>query len=113
MSSTIQVSPKRRVRRSKRLGLSVPVMVHGANAAGKSFQELTRTVSLNANGALLLLNSPVQERQTVVIENKNTGHEEECRVVFVGPSENGACKVGVEFTRAVGGFWEIYFPPLR
>lgn len=113
MAITLEVTPKRRVRRSKRLGLSVPVIVHGADASGQSFRELTRTLSLNANGALLCLNSPVQKRQTLFVENQNTRQQEECRVVYVGAPENGACKVGLEFTRAAGGFWEIYFPPLR
>jgi hypothetical protein len=100
------------VRRSKRLGLSVPVLVHGKDMAGMPFKELTRTVSLNANGALLVLSALVQERQTILIENQNTRQEQECRVVNVGAGENGKWKVGVEFTRQATGFWEIYFPPM-
>ncbi|MDE3169912.1 MAG: hypothetical protein KGL75_07210 [Acidobacteriota bacterium] len=101
------------MRRSKRLGLSVPVLVHGKNMSGEPFRELTRTLSLNANGALVLLSSLVQERQTLLIENKNTRQEQECRVVNIGGGENGKWKVGVEFTRQAIGFWEIYFPPLQ
>lgn len=81
--------------------------------SGSPFRELTRTVSLNANGALLLLSCLVQERATILIENKNTRQEQECRVVNVGAGEGGKWKVGVEFVRAATGFWEIYFPPLQ
>lgn len=88
-------------------------MVHGKDTSGAPFRELTRTVSLNANGALLLLSSSVNERQTILLENKNTRQEQECRVVNVGVGDDGKWKVGVEFVRQATGFWEIYFPPLQ
>ncbi|MGA8938135.1 MAG: PilZ domain-containing protein [Acidobacteriaceae bacterium] len=106
-----QVGAKRRVRRSSRLGLSVPVLVHGKDASGTPFREITRTLSLNANGALLALAASVQEGQTILVENKNTRLEQECRIVNVAPAEDGKSKVGVAFTRIATGFWEIYFPP--
>jgi PilZ domain len=109
--STAQLTRKRRVRRSKRLGLSVPVLVHGKDISSAPFRELTRTITVNANGALIALSALVEEHQTLLIENTNTRLEQECRVVHVGPSENGKWKVGIEFTHMAGGFWEIYFPP--
>jgi hypothetical protein len=116
MSSMIAVnstSAGRRSRRSKRLGLSVPVMVHGKDSSGKPFGELTRAGYLNAHGAQLTLSCMVEELQTILVENKNTREEQECRVVSVATGENGKWKVGVEFTRQAAGFWEIYFPPME
>lgn len=116
MSSTIAVNPTstgRRSRRSKRLGLSVPVLVHGKDSSGTPFSELTRAGFLNAHGAQLTLNCMVKELQTILVENKNTREEQECRVVSVDAGENGKWKVGVEFTHQAVGFWEIYFPALE
>lgn len=80
--------------------------------SGEPFREVTRTLTLNANGALIVLSALVQERQTLLVENTNTRLEQECRVVHVGPAESGKWKVGIEFTHMVERFWEIYFPPL-
>ncbi len=113
MSSTAFVNANtRRVRRSKRLGLSVPVVVQGKDAKGAPFNELTRAGGLNANGALLSLGCAVELGQTLSVQNQNTGLAQECRVVNRGVLEGGKWKVGVEFTRPAEGFWEIYFPPL-
>lgn len=112
MSSTAILSTNKRVRRSKRLGLSVPVMVHGNDLSGAAFREFSRAGFLNANGAQLTMGCLVGLRQTVFVENQNTGVQQECRVVNVGAAENGKWKVGVEFTSPAEGFWEIYFPPL-
>ncbi len=111
VSAVPQITAKRRTRRSKRLGLSVAVLVHGKDISGQPFRELARTVSLNANGALIALSASVQEDQTILIENKNTRQEEECRVVYVGPLQDGKWSVGVAFVRPAPSFWEIYFPP--
>lgn len=111
MSSTAILSSNKRVRRSKRLGISVPVMVHGKDKSGAPFRESTRAGWLNANGAQVTLGFPVEVQQTLFVENRNTREEEECRVVNVSAAEEGKWKVGVEFTRPAEGFWEIYFPP--
>ena len=112
MSTTAFVSANKRVRRSKRLGLSVPVVVRGQDTLGAEFRELTRAGWLNANGAQLTLGCTVGLRQVILVQNQNTREEKECRVVSVGTAENGKWKVGVEFTGPADGFWEIYFPPI-
>jgi hypothetical protein len=108
-SSVTQVKSKRRIRRSQRLGLSVPVLVYGKDMAGEPFRELTRTLSVNADGALILLAATVQEGQTILVENKNT-RMQECRVVRVDLAPNGKWTVGIEFTHRAAGFWQIHFP---
>jgi hypothetical protein len=80
---------------------------------GQSFRELTHTLELNANGALILLTALVEERQTILIENLNTRLDGECRVANVRFLENGKWAVGIEFTHMAGGFWEVYFPRPR
>lgn len=106
-----QINAKNSGRRSKRLGLAVPVLVHGMEKSGKPFRELTRTLSLSANGALLSLAADLREGQPIVVENKNTLQQQECRVVYVGPLRNAKRAFGLAFTRAAAEFWEVYFPP--
>lgn len=111
ISAIPQISKKRRRRRSKRLALSVAVLVHGKNASGTVFRQSTRTLSLDANGALFVLAARIPEGQTILVENRNTRQEQACRVVYVRPAQNGKWFVGVAFIHPAPGFWHIHFPP--
>jgi hypothetical protein len=101
----------RRSRRSKRLVLTVPVWVYGKDMSGETFRELTRTLSVDANGGSLALAAAVQEGQTVLVENRNTREEQECRVVHVGSAQDGKWAVGIAFAQVAVDFWRISFPP--
>jgi hypothetical protein len=92
--------------------LSVPVRVYGKDMAGEPFRELTRMLSVNANGGLVGLAATVQEGQTVLVENRYTREEQECRVVHVGPEQDGKWAVGIAFSHVSADFWRISFPPL-
>ena len=114
--ATISPSPKgtseRRLRRSKRVKLVLSVLVQGKTPTGEPFREFSRTLSLSAHGGLVKLAAAVQVEQTILVENKSTRKEQECRVAYVGPVHNGRCPVGFEFTDAATDFWQIYFPPI-
>ena len=110
--SVPQVNSKRRIRRSQRIGLSVPVLVYGKDMCGEPFRELTRTLSVNANGALIVLAATVEEGQTILVENRNA-RTQDCRVVRVDLSPNDKWTVGIEFTHVAVGFWQIYFPSVN
>jgi len=101
----------RRLRRSKRLGLFVPVWVYGKDMSGEPFRELTRTLSVDAHGGLIALVAAVQEGQTILVQNRNTREEQECRVVHVEPAEDGNWTVGIAFAHVAPDFWQISFPP--
>lgn len=103
-------SPGRLRRRSKRLGLSLPVQVHGVNRSGESFREVTKALSVSAHGGLLSLTAQVQEGQTISVMNKSTSEEQEVRVVYVGAAHDGRWKVGIEFVRVAANFWQVHFP---
>jgi hypothetical protein len=107
-----QIKSERRLRRSTRLKLTVPVLVQGKTISGEPIRELTRTLSVSAHGGLLALAATVEKGQTLLVENKNTRKKQECRVVYVGPTHNGKWSVGIEFTQVAVDFWRIYFPPL-
>jgi|SRR5580700_11926876 hypothetical protein len=98
-------------RRSARVLLSVPVIVKGTLADGKTFEEEARTLVVNAHGALLSLNSPLRAGQALVLTHKLTRGDIECRVVYVGNPQAGKAQVGIEFVKSAAGFWQIDFPP--
>jgi hypothetical protein len=110
--SVPQTKLGRQLRRSKRLALSVPVQVHGRDVFGEAFHEFATMRSVNAHGGLLALAARVQTGQTILVANRNTGQEQEFRVVYVGPPQNGKWAVGITFAHRPVGFWQIYFPPL-
>jgi len=94
-----------------RVLLSVPIRVIGKTLANEEFEEQTRTLVVNAHGALISLQTPVAPNQQVTIANKATNQSRECRVVHVGTQAAGKIQVGVEFVKASGSFWQIDFPP--
>lgn len=97
-------------RRSKRLHLQVRVRVFGHRRDKGSFREDTATLSVNANGTLVMLSNHVELGQTVVVRHRLTGEDQECRVAFVGQVSEGKAKVGLAFTHPAPHFWQIDFP---
>jgi uncharacterized DUF497 family protein len=104
------VMPLRQPRRSKRLVLSVPVHVLGQDVFREPFNEFTRILSLSAHGGSLALAAQVETGQTILVVNRNTGQEQECRVAHIGPLKDGKWAIGIEFTEPAEDFWRIHFP---
>lgn len=98
-------------RRSQRLLLRVPIELRRTSSAGKTVTEKTTTLAVNAHGALILLKSPVSDREQLALTNGRTGEEHTCRVVYVGPTEAGKTQVGIEFVKPAPQAWGIVFPP--
>ncbi len=94
-----------------RVLLSVPIQVSGKTTAGKDFQEETRTLVVNAHGALISLAAPVSAEQKINVANHATHQTMECRVVYLGTSQGGKTQMGIEFVKASRIFWQIDFPP--
>lgn len=98
-------------RRSMRVLLSVPIQVSGKGVDGKPFNEETRTLVVNAHGALISLAARVAAGQSITIANKATQQSQESRVVYLGNPQAGKTQMGVEFTKPSPSFWQIDFPP--
>jgi hypothetical protein len=98
-------------RRSMRVLLSVPISVSGKTADKKDFSEETRTLVVNAHGALISLAAPVVAGQKITVANKATQQDLECRVVYLGNPQAGKIQMGIEFVKASPTFWQIDFPP--
>ena len=98
-------------RRSQRIELTVPVVVHRPQKGGSQFYERTQTLVVNAHGALMVLAENVVPKQRLLMQNIDGGEQKECRVVYVEKDLTGPTKVAVEFTRPAPSFWRIAYPP--
>jgi len=98
-------------RRSMRVLLSVPILVSGKTAENQDFKEETRTLVVNAHGALISLAARVAAQQNITLSNKATQQSIDCRVVHLGNMQGGKAQVGVEFAKPSAKFWQIDFPP--
>jgi hypothetical protein len=98
-------------RRSMRVLLSIGVQVSGKTATKEDFTEDTRTLVVNAHGALVSLSTPVAAGQFVKLTHSATQDTRDCRVVYLGNSTDGKIQMGIEFLEPSGDFWHIDFPP--
>jgi hypothetical protein len=96
-------------RRSQRLLLQVTVFIRREEPA--EFTEETRTLVVNAHGALVTLAASIQKGQTLYMKNKATGEEQACRVAYAGAQRDGVAQAGLEFIQPAPEFWRINFPP--
>ena len=62
------------IRRSSRLAISLPIVVHGKDAQQKAFREDTRTLLVNRHGAKILISQPMMVGAEVLIENPALGN---------------------------------------
>jgi hypothetical protein len=91
------------------LKVSVVVLAHGAD--NKRVSEETRTVTVNAHGAMILLGMKVSIGQILMLRHSGPGEEVSCRVVCLSPHQSEKREVGVDFMKPCPGFWRISFPP--
>jgi hypothetical protein len=98
-------------RRSQRVLMQVPIRLCGNDAQGKTFEEETATLAINAHGALVLMQARVTSGSKVQLQHNLTREEQECHVAFLGPVRAGKAEVGLEFSDARPSFWRVAFPP--
>jgi hypothetical protein len=97
-------------RRTQRVQIAMPVIVRG-KSGDKSFEEEASTVSINANGCMVLLKARVARAQEVSVVNPKTVEELPCTVAFLGRTMQGKTEVAFEFSEPSPLFWRIAFPP--
>lgn len=98
-------------RRSLRVLLSVPVILRSVNPSASALEEETKTLVVNAHGALIQLSGNFKANQKVTMTHKATRETQDCRIVYVGPMQDGKAQVGIEFAKPSPKFWRISFPP--
>jgi hypothetical protein len=105
-----QVAEKNNRRRSQRVLLGLNVTVTGLAFDKKPVEETTRTLVINAHGALVTLDMRVSIGMQLTLRNGKTNEEVACRVVYAGQQLSKA-EVGLEFLKPAPNFWHIAFPP--
>jgi hypothetical protein len=110
MNTWSTAGPDANRRRSQRVILSVPVSVSGTGPKGK-FTEETKTLVVNAHGALITLAAKVTQNQQLELKSASNPEPQSCKVVYIGPSVQGQTQVGVEFLKPAPHFWHVAFPP--
>ncbi len=96
--------------RTSRVHLAIPVFVYGNKEPGEPFKEITQTVIINANGALVELETPVEKDQSLLMVNMKSGDEIACQVVMVDSSAYRKPQVGIRFNEPSPHFWGLTFP---
>ncbi len=97
--------------RTTRVQIAIPVFIYGNNVSGSPFQEITETSAVNANGCLIVLATPVEKEQPLLLTNIKTNEEITCHVVTLGSVVKGKTEVGIRFAQPSPRFWGIGFPP--
>lgn len=96
-------------RRSQRVLLNLAVTVSSEDPK-QPFSEATTTLAVNAHGALITLKSDVKQGQMLFVST-SASDRKQCRVVYVGPTQQGCTQFGIEFSEPAPSFWRITFPP--
>jgi hypothetical protein len=87
------------------VAIDMPVEIFGQASSGKVFREETRTLVVNAHGALLLMTSYPEVKPSILLVNKRTRMEAQCRVIFQQETEKGKGEMSVEFVDPQPRFW--------
>lgn len=81
------------------------------DAAKGKFTENTKTLVVNAHGALITLAAKVTQGQQLELTSATNPEKQICKVVYIGPTVQGQTQVGIEFTKPAPHFWHVAFPP--
>ncbi|MBZ5661327.1 MAG: PilZ domain-containing protein [Acidobacteriia bacterium] len=97
-------------RRTQRVAMDIEVRVSGYNAEGARFTEDTHTIEISGFGGLVIIRTPVNRGQRLVLSNLRTKVMVECMVAY-REAKGAAWQVGLAFTVPSQPFWPIDFPP--
>ena len=96
-------------RRSSRMFHKMRVQAQGRAHNGKKFRETCETLVVNGQGGLLILKHEIDDGAMLVLIHPETLEEQECRVVFLGETNDRGQRVGVEFLTPAPRFWGLEF----
>jgi hypothetical protein len=111
-TTDVQFVKDRERRRSQRVCVSIDVVVLWGGATRQLASEETKTLIVNAHGALVLLRKAVHINDIIKLRNTTAHEEVACRVVHLSESDHlGMTNVGAELVEPAPRFWHIAFPP--
>lgn len=99
------------MRRSQRVCLNIEVEIFVNPGTEKVSREQTKTLTVNAHGALVLLNTRVEIGDLLSMRDLKAKNASACRVVDRTIGSTGIPEVGIEFLEPETNFWHIAFPP--
>jgi hypothetical protein len=91
-------------RSTSRTEAHLPLFVYGSLLGGDPFYEETFTISINGTGGLILMASPVELGQRIMVTNQGNDQTQECIVVSVAPQPAGSY-VAIKFPTPMPQFW--------
>lgn len=94
-------------RRSPRWRAYVPVFVYGQIGGDSPFCEQAYSTVVNDRGALLTMTTAVPPGERLLLTNKVSQAEQECRVVRAGCRDGLSISIAVEFTGPAQQFWRL------
>ena len=94
-------------RRSNRWKAFIPVFVYGYGRGLEPFHEEAYSAVVSETGGLLVMTTRVLPGHLLMITNRATQEERECRVAYVGSKEPDQRTVAVEFMEPAANFWRI------
>jgi hypothetical protein len=103
-----------RMPRSQRVVIDIPVRVRVNRGGPTPVEEITKTVIVNGNGALIKLSTLVVVRgETLQMVNVRTHAEVKCTVANtrIDPKDNERAEAVITFDEPTPGYWGLSFPP--
>lgn len=97
-------------RRTARAVVTIEMVVTGLDDAKHKFQFLTKTVSVSANGGVILLEAPLPVGQKFHMVNEFNRKKAACRIVSVRSGKEGKMLGAFELLCAETNFWSMAFP---
>lgn len=91
--------------------LSAPIHASGKDSKDRDFDEETRTLMVNAHGALISLAASVVPGIQIIVSKKTTPQCRQCRVVNLRGEGSGKIQIGIEFLKPSPTFRQIDCPP--
>jgi hypothetical protein len=97
-------------RRTTRAVVTIQVEVVGVDETREKFRFLTRTVSVNAHGGVVLLQAPLAVGQGFQMVNEFNKRKAACRIVSVRIGKDSKLHGAFELVCGEANFWSMAFP---
>ncbi len=103
------------VRRSDRVSLTLWLEASGTDAHGQEFNQLIRTLLINRNGAIILLDRELAPEQQIHVKRKAPGESHRqslVRIVGLFGKQKDDYVYSIEILDAAVDLWGVEFPPI-